>query len=71
MKAGFTIDELEKGKKNPFYEKLNKEVLVAVRHEDYKVFLETARLNGERVRPEDVMRRCLADYAKILREHKD
>ena len=71
MKAAFTIDDLKKGVKNPFYEKLNKEVVVAVRHEDYEVFLNTAKLNGERVTPEDIMRRCLADYAKMLREHDE
>ena len=70
MKAEFTIDELKKDVKNPFYKKLNKEVVVAVRHEDYKVFLDAAKLNGERVTPEDIMRRCLADYAKILKEHE-
>ena len=69
MKAEFTIDELRKGIKNPFYEKFNREVTVAVRHEDYKVFADTAKQNGERVTPEDIMRRCLADYAKMLQEH--
>ena len=70
MKNEFTLDELKKGVKNPFYERLNKEVVVSIRHEDYDVFFETARLNGAKVKPEDVMRRCLADYAKILREHE-
>ena len=69
MNTGFTVDELKKGVKNPFYEKLNKEVLVAIRHEDYEVFLDAAKQNGDRVKPEDIMRRCLADYAKLLREH--
>ena len=70
MKAEFTVNELKKGVKNPFYEKLNKEVVVAVRHEDYAVFLDAARLNGDRVTPEDIMRRCLSDYAKVLQEHE-
>ena len=69
MNTGFTINELKKGVKNPFYEKLNKEVTVAVRHDVYDVFLDAARQNGERVTPEDIMRRCLMDYAKILKEH--
>ena len=69
MNTGFDVEELKKGVKNPFYEKLNKEVLVAIRHEDYEVFLDAAKQNGARVRPEDIMRRCLADYAKLLREH--
>ncbi|MCL2388642.1 MAG: hypothetical protein FWC89_14010 [Defluviitaleaceae bacterium] len=70
MKSEFTLDELKKGVKNPFYKKLNKEVLISIRHEDYAVFSDVAKLNGERVTPEDVMRRCLADYAKMLQEHE-
>lgn len=69
MNQGFTIDELKKSVKNPFYEKLNRKVSVSIRHEDYEVFLDTAKQNGERVTPEDIMRRCLADYAKMLKEH--
>jgi hypothetical protein len=69
MNTGFTIDELKKSVKNPFYEKLNRKAVVSVRHEDYETFLEVARQNGERVTPEDIMRRCLVDYAKMLREH--
>jgi hypothetical protein len=69
MKTTFTLEELKKGIKNPFYEKLNKEVVVAIRHEDYAVFLDTAKQNGGRTTPEDIMRRCLTDYAKILQEH--
>ena len=34
-----------------------------------EVFQNAAKQNGARVRPEDIMRRCLADYAKLLREH--
>jgi hypothetical protein len=67
----FTVEELKRGVKNPFYEKLNRDVVVSVRHEDYEVFLETAKSNGERVTPEDIMRRCLIDYAQMLREHED
>jgi len=70
MKAEFTLDELKRGIKNPFYEKLNREVIVSIRHEDYAVFSDVAKLNGEKVTPEDVMRRCLADYAKLLQEHE-
>jgi len=71
MRAEFTLDELKKGVPNPFYDKLIKEVVVAVRHEDYQIFLDAAKSNGERVTAEDIMKRCLADYAKILREHED
>jgi len=67
----FTREELKKGVKNPFYEKLNREVLVSVRHDDYAIFQDVAKMNGERTTPEDVMRRCLIDYAKMLKEHED
>ena len=66
----FTKEDLIKGVRNPFYEKLNRDVVVSVRHEDYEIFQEVAKLNGERATPEDVMRRCLIDYAKMLREHE-
>jgi hypothetical protein len=69
MNNGFTLDELKKGVKNPFYAELNKEVTVAVRNEDYAVFADAAKENGDRVTPEDIMRRCLADYAKLLKDH--
>ena len=69
MSKEFTVEELKKATKNPFYERLNKEVLVAIRHEDYEVFLEVAKQKGDRVRPEDIMRRCLSEFAQILREH--
>jgi hypothetical protein len=70
MKTEFTIEELKKGVKNPFYEKLNREVVVAVRHEDYEIFYNVAKQNGDRITPEDVMKRCLADYAKTLAMHE-
>jgi len=66
----FTREELKKGVRNPFYEKLNKDVVVAVRHEDYAVFQDVAKQNGERVTPEDIMRRCLIDYARMLKDHE-
>ena len=70
MKSEFTVEELKKGVKNPFYEKLNREVVVAVRHEDYEVFYNVAKQNGDRITPEDIMKRCLADYAKTLAAHE-
>jgi len=66
----FTLEELKTGVKNPFYVKLNRDVLVSVRHEDYAVFQDVAKVNGERVTAEDIMRRCLIDYAKMLKEHE-
>jgi len=65
-----TEKDFESAVKNPHFDKLCRKVEVVIKHEDYEVFLETAKLNGERVKPEDVMKRCLADYAKILREHE-
>jgi len=70
MKTGFTLDELKKGVKNPYFDKLCRKVEVVVTHEDYEVFSDAARQNGDKVRPEDVMYRCLKDYAKILQEHE-
>ena len=69
MNTGFTVEELKKSVRNPFFDKLNRKVTISIRHEDYEVFAETAKQNGEKVSPEDVMRRCLADYAKILKGH--
>jgi len=66
----FTREELAKGVKNPFYEKLNRDTVVSVPHEYYTIFEDVARINGERVTPEDIMRRCLIDYAKMLKEHE-
>ena len=67
----FTREELSRGVRNPFYEKLNREATASVRHEDYHLFEQIAQINGERVTAEDIMRRCLIDYAQILRETED
>ena len=64
----YTLEELRKGVKNPFYAKLIKEVVVPVRREDYAVFKEVADMNGET--PESVIKRCLQMAAKELQEHK-
>ena len=63
----YTMDELKKGIRNPFYNKLIKEVTVPVRREDYAVFEEIAIINNET--PESVMKRCLKMAAKELKEH--
>jgi len=70
MKSEYCLEDFGGVMKNPFFDKLCRKVEVVVRHEDYETFLETAKLNGERVKPEDVMKRCLADYAKLLREQE-
>ena len=63
----YTIEELKKGIRNPFYDKLIKEVVVPIRREDYAVFEEIANINGET--PEAVMKRCLKMAAKELKEY--
>jgi len=68
MKAEYTAEDFKGAIKNPYFSKLNKEVLVAVRNEVYQVFAEIAEQNG--VKPEIIMNRCLTDYAKILQEQE-
>ena len=63
----YTLEELRKGIKNPFYSELIKEVTVPVRREDYAIFKEAADINGET--PESVIKRCLEMAAKELQEH--
>jgi len=67
MKAEYTAEDLKGAIKNPFHDKLIKEVIVPVRREDYAVFEEIAKMNGET--PESVMKRCLKMAAKELKEH--
>jgi len=67
MKAEYTAEDLKGAIKNPFYAKLNREVTISIRHEDYAIYEEIAKMNGET--PEKVMRRCLASRAKELKEH--
>jgi len=68
MKAEYSLKDFKGVMLNPFYDKLNKEVVVSVRREVYQVFADIAEQNGEE--PEKVMRRCLTDYAKRLLEHE-
>jgi len=67
MKAEYTAQDFKGAIRNPYYEKLNKEVVVAIRHEIYDTFCEIGKQNG--VEPEIIMNRCLSSYAKRLREH--
>jgi len=67
MKAEYSLKDFKGVMKNPFYDKLITEVVVPVRKEVYQIFVDIAAQNGEE--PENVMRRCLADYAKKLKEH--
>ena len=63
----YTLEELTKGIRNPFYDKLITEVTVPIRREDYAVFEEVAKINGET--PESVMKRCLHFTAKEFQEN--
>ena len=63
----YTKEELTKGIKNPFYDKLIKEVTIPIRREDYLIFEQVANINGET--PESVIKRCLKMAAKEMQEH--
>ena len=63
-----TIEDFKRARKNPFYEKLVKEVVVPVSRNDYVVFEEVAKMNGET--PESVMKRCLRIAAKEIKAHE-
>ncbi|MCL2124449.1 MAG: hypothetical protein FWH33_00480 [Oscillospiraceae bacterium] len=69
MKAEYSVDDFKHAIKNPYYSKLNKEVVVAVRHDVYDIFCEIGKQNG--VEPEIIMNRCLSSYAKRLKEHDE
>ena len=69
MKAEYTAEDFKGAIKNPYYSKLNKEVLISVRHEIYQIFCEIGKQNG--VEPEIIMNRCLTSYAKTLKEHDE
>jgi len=68
MKTEYSLKDFKGAMKNPFYDKLNTEVVVPVRREVYQIFADIAEQNGEE--PEKVMRRCLTDYAKKLQAHE-
>jgi hypothetical protein len=68
MKAEYSLKDFRGVMINPFYDKLNTEVVVPIRKEVYQVFVNIAKQNDEE--PENLMRRCLADYAKKFQEHE-
>ncbi|MCL2407920.1 MAG: hypothetical protein FWC95_08325 [Defluviitaleaceae bacterium] len=68
MKAEYSLSDFKTVMINPFYDKLNKEVVIPLRRDVYQIFVDIAEQNGEE--PEKVMRRCLSDYAKKLQEHE-
>ena len=65
-KKGYTKEDLKKGVKNPFFDKVCTKVEVAVRHEDYALFKEIAEAYG--LTPEYMMQSYLRRYADLLRE---
>jgi len=66
MKAEYSLKDFRGAMINPFYDKLNTEVVVPIRKEVYQIFADIAKQNDEE--PENLMRRCLADYAKKFQE---
>ena len=67
-KDEYTIEELKKGVRNPFYEKLNRKVEVGIRHETYAIFEEISKQSG--IPLERIMKRCIETFAKTLQEHE-
>lgn len=64
-----TEKEFAKGVKNPYFEKLMTKTEVALRKDDYETFCEIGNING--VPAEMIMRNCLAEWAKKMREHDE
>jgi hypothetical protein len=67
MKDEYTAEDFAKAVKNPYFEKLNRKVEVAVHHESYRIFESIGKKSG--VSAEFIMKRCLDSYAKKLQEH--
>ena len=65
----YTVEELKKGVRNPFYHQLCKEITVGIANEDYELYEKIAR--EKNVRMELVIKRAIASYAKMLREDED
>ena len=65
----YTVEELKKGVKNPFYHELCKNITVGVSNEDYALYEKIAKEKSVRV--ELVIKRAIASYAKMLREDED
>jgi len=54
--------------RNPFYAKLNTEVVVPLGNEIYNYYSELAKINGEDIAT--LLRRCLTCYADELKTHE-
>ena len=61
-----TAEDFKKAMPNPFYDKLIKEITVPIRLDDFAIFEEIAKNNGET--PELLIKRCLHTSAKRLQE---
>ena len=64
-----TEKDFARGVKNPYFDKLMTKTEIALRKEDYQTFCEVGEING--VPAEMIMRNCLAEWAKKLREHDE
>ena len=65
----FTEEDFAKAVKNPYFDKLNKKVTVAVTNEDYELFEKLSKENGVPI--DKLLNRCIVYYAKMLREDED
>ena len=64
-----TEEDFANAVKNPFFEKLNTKVTVAVRNEDYETFEKLSKENGVPI--DKLINRCIVYYAKMLREDEE
>ena len=64
----YTIEELKKGVKNPYFDLFMTKTEVAVKKEDYATFEEVGKLHG--VPAEFIMKGCLSEWAERLRNHE-
>ena len=64
-----TEADFARGVRNPHFAKLMTKTEVALKKEDYATFCEVGAING--VPAEFIMRNCLSDWAKKLREHDE
>jgi len=68
MMRELTEKDFERGVKNPHFDKLMQRVEIAIRKDDWNTFCDLSRLNS--IPPEIIIRNCLADFAKEIREDK-
>jgi len=69
MKSEYKAEDFAKAVKNPYYHKLNTDVKIGIRNEDYDLFKKYADESGVEI--ETIIKRCLIDYARMLREDED